>query len=485
MTTMDAAPDRADAAVAQGSRERLVDILRFWLTFSACLALLMFRGWERLSQPDLFAEGVRFVGGAVNEGWLTLLSPYDFYLHTAPKLVALLALSVAPLEQLPLFTNLVCYAVTAGAIAGMSRPGFRWLIPSDGARVALSLLMVLAPGLIEVLGNLPNLHWSLLLLLAMLLIKDPKHSFTAWELGLAALAMLSSASVVVLLPVAFLRLLFAWRRHPVRPYEPLLGLGRLRGEAALFSMLLLVTVYLFANFLTKDASVGTEGLDIVGAARGLNDLLPQLGALFATFYFLHPFLGTQNTTDFLQWVSFYPLIATAIVVVVLMLYRLWRVMDYRFWIIPAWLGSLLLLAIMLSIVRYWSFYGIFSFPYENWWFRYNFFFASSGLIFWFVLLRVRNITDIHRWPVILMWVLVVGYFFQARAVTTDAAPPHDTDAFTVYRYGEKSYWSRSADELERALETGCPARVEVKGAPGGKWRFVYESPRTAEDCAED
>jgi len=482
MTTGGTTPDQADARLGKVRRRPHTAAPRFWLVYGACLALLAFRGRDRLSHPDLFAEGIRFVGEALNDGWAALLSPYDFYLHVAPKLVALLAIELAPVEQIPLFTNAVCFAVTAGAMASISRPCFRWLIPSDGARICLAVLLVLVPGLVEMLGNLPNLHWALLVLMATLLLKDPEHPYTAWELALALLAMLSSASAIVFLPVAFLRLAFSWQRRWLRaavgapdPYPR---------DAVFFSMLLLVTVYLFTGFAASDASVGIGRIDIVGAARGLDELLPNLGALFSTFYFLHPFMGTQNTTDFLQAAPLYPLIAVSAAVVLLLVARLLRGGERETWLIPAWLVSLLLAAVMLSIVRYWSFYGVFSFPYQNWWFRYNFFFASTGLIVWFMLLRVESLTKLRRWPNAVMWILAIAYAVQAPATTVDAPPPHNANAFAVNRYEETRYWARTADELERSMRTGCPATVELFAAPGGKWSVVYESDAAGGDCPE-
>lgn len=457
---------------------------RFWLVLAGCFGLLIFRAWDRVTHPDLFAEGVRFVGYALNEGWPTLFQSYDMFFHTAPKLVALLAVNLVPVESIPLFTNLACLAVTAAAMATISRPAYRWIIPSDGARVILALLMVLAPGLVEILGNLAGLHWSLLLILALLCLKDPDQPLAAWELGLVALVALTSGGSVVFLAVASVRLAVAWRRRRTAKPEATASASGLRSESALFSILFLVAVYLMMNFISQEARVGheTDGLDIVAAARDIDDLLPHLGALFTTFYFLHPFLGTNNTSVFLVSVPFYPLVATAAAIVALLLWRLMRRMDLRFWVIPAWLGSMLGFAVMLSIVRYWSFYGIFSYPYDDWWFRYNFIFACTGLTFWVILLRVRDLSSPRSWSTGGMLILTVAYVIQAQAVTSRASPPHDTDSFAITRYEDTNYWSKTADELARSISTGCPARVKVAGSPGGKWTFVYESPLAGRAC---
>lgn len=465
--------------------DRGLDLARFWLVYTACLGLLLFRGWDRITHPELFAEGVRFMGGVLNNGWMDLFQTYDFFFHTAPKLVALVVVNLVPLADVPFYTNLACYAVTATAMASIVRSGYRWMIPSDAARIALALLMPLAPGLMEVLGNLAGLHWSLLVWLGILTLKDPKHPLTAWELLIVVLIVFSSVGAVVFLPIVFLRLLFAWNRSSAPPVTPLSGLPRRAGEAVLFSVLFLLTAYLLADFIFSAERVGGDSsLDIVAAARGIDDLLPHLVALFTTFYFLHPFLGTHNTSLFLEAMPFYPLFLVALTVVVLLLWRASRALDYRFWLIPAWLLSFFLLAVMLSIVRYWSFYGLFSYPYPDWWFRYNFLYGTSGLVFWFMLLRPRSLFRIGRWPTVVTIALIIGYVSQAQTRTVGATPPHDQDAFFIERYEKKRYWSRTADDLKSSMETGCPPEVEVRGSPGGKWRFVYKSPKSSQDCDE-
>lgn len=463
--------------------ERTADLARFWLVYAACLGLLLFRGWDRLMHPELFAEGVRFMEGVLNNGWLTLFETYDFYFHTAPKLVALAVVNLAPVADVPFYTNLACYAVTAVAMVSIVRPAYRWLIPSDAARIALALLMPLAPGLMEVLGNLAGLHWSLLVWLGVLTLKDPEHPLTVWELLIVVVIALSSAGAIVFLPPLFLRLVFARNRAINAPVAPWAGLPRLSGEAIFFSILFLLAAFLLADFIFSTEKVGGgSSLDIVAAARGIDDLLSSLAALFTTFYFLHPFLGTQNTSLFLQAMPFYPLVTVAVLVVVTLLWRARQALDYRFWLIPAWLLSFFLLAIMLSIVRYWAFYGVFSYPYWDWWFRYNFLFGTSGLLFWFMLLRPDSLLRLAQWPAVATVVLIVGYTLQAPTQTAGATPPHNRDAFFIERYEDKRYWSQSADELKRSMETGCPREVEVRGSPGGKWRFVYESSRSAGEC---
>lgn len=467
---------------ARSAASRAADLLRYWLVFGACLGLLVFRGWDRLAHPELFAEGVRFVGSVLNHGWGSLLVIHDQAFHVAPRLVAMAVVSLAPVADIPFYTNLACYAVFAAVMASVVRPGHRWLIPSDAGRVVLALLLTLAPGMTEILGNLAGLHWSLMLWLGLLTLKDPDQPLTAWELAIAALTLLSSAGAVVFLPMAALRLLMTRRPSASPPLPPALALPKVAGEWVLFGLLLGMFAVLMSSFVTGANAIALEGIDVRGALRGLDDLLPHLGALFTTFYVLHPFLGTQHASLFLVSMPFYPLVGVSLALVSALLYRIWRKMDRRFWLLPAWLACLAGLAVMLSIVRYWAFYGIFSFPYWDWWTRYNFVFACTGLAFWFMLLRPESLHRLRHWSTLATLVLVVAYVSQAGTVTTRAQPPHDEEGYFVARYGDKDRWDNTAEELERAIETGCPRKVLVKGYPGGKWRFTYESPLEVESC---
>lgn len=460
-------------------------MIRYWLVFAACFGLLVFRGWDRLTHPELFAEGMKFMGRVLNEGWWTLFEIQDQALHIAPKLVALLVANLAPVADMPFYTNLACYAATAAVAASMSRSCYRWIIPADAARIALSLLLVMAPGLIEILGNLAGLHWSLLLWLGLLMLKDPEQRLKIWELVLAAVTCLSSAGSVVFLPLAFFRMLLARGREAAARDRPAPTLPRFAGEATLFAVLFLTVAFLAFHFFSLEKKIALDYIDIHGARRDLGDLLPSLGALFTTFYVLHPFLGTQHASLFLVSMPFYPLIAVSITVIAVMLYRLYRLHDHRFWLIPLWIACLLALAVMLSIVRYWAFYGIFSYPYWDWWTRYNFVFACTGLVFWFLLLRPGFPHGLKHWSSLLTVAIVLAYASQADTTLTRAQRGHQDDGFAVKRYGEERYWSKTAEELERSMKTGCPPEVEVKGFPRGKWKFVYESPLGRKDCPGD
>jgi hypothetical protein len=440
----------------------------YWSAFAASFALLVVRGWDRLTHPELFAEGGRqFVADALNHGWTSLFTLYDYYFHTAPRLIAILAVKLAPVAAIPAATMTACFTVTAAAAAMITRPAYRWLIPSDTARFALALLVCLTPGLPEILGNLPNLHWVLLFALAVLMLKDPMRPYRIWELLLVGLVVLSDGAAVIFLPLAAIRTLLIHSRQAPLPGARSTANHRRLGEWIVCGILSLTAVYLTANFMLHHG--GAVNLD--AKPHSLDSLLYRLEAIFVAFYWLHPFLGTDHLTDLMYAVPFNLLLVAGALLMAALLWALWRRSDRRFYIIPVWLACLFLIPLMLSLVREWAFYGLdFRPPYRSWWFRYHFVFAATGLVFVSALLRPTDVFRIGRLRNLAAAVLIAAYAVQAHSI------------FRIERYGEERVWARYAPLLEQSMATGCPARVTVTTYPTPKWRFVYENPRARPDC---
>ena len=460
------------------------ELLRYWLVFLACLGLICFRGWDRLIHAELFAEDTMFVEEAFSHGWLSLFILYDFFAHTVPRIIAVFAVKIVPIEHLPFFTNFVCYVLTAAAMANVSRTCYRWLIPSDAARIGFCLIVVCAPGLYEFLGNITGIHWALLFWLATLSLKDLEESFTVWELILLALIVVTVGAAIVFVGIAFVRLIFAWNsaRTSNRRY---LSDTQVQREAIFFGMLLLVSTFLVLNFILQDAPVGggDSGIDIVKGMRSLEDLLIALGNLFVGFFVLHPFLGTHHTSVFLRVTPFYPLLVVCILLMGMLFWRLKGELDQKLWLILAWLVCIFLIAVMLSFVRYWTFYGVFRAPYWDWWFRYNFIFAVAGLLLWFILMRPKKLVSFSNWTSVVILVLIVSYVSQANTMIKGAVSSHSTDRFAIDRYGE-AIWPEAAKEIRRSMETGCPKKVIFKAYPRRQWVLEYHTTVTGQDCSK-
>lgn len=448
---------------------RLRNLPLFWPTTAACFLLLAVRGWDRLTHAELFAEGGYFVGDALNHGWASVFYLYDGYFDVAPRLVAVVVATVVPVAHLPLATNIACYAITAAAAAGFVRTSYRWLTPSDGARVLLALLVCLAPGLFENLGNLANLHWALLYYLGLLALKDPKQPFKVWELAIAALIVVSTGAAVIFLPVASLRVLISWKKSSVPPQPKARFNNRLLRELGFFTILFAIVAYLL---LQPHTGASNDGLPAV--THHWDQFTFRVKGMYTAFYGLLPFIGTSSTTFLLWRINNDWLFTLVAIVTLVLLWRLQRRMDYRFYLIPLWLlGLTIMFPMMLAILRYWAFYGIFTPPYKDWWFRYNFIFAATGLLYWFILLRPRRLFRISQFRSAAAVVLAIGFLSQAYHI------------FPITRYGKTAYWARTASALDSAMHTGCPTVVDVKTYPTSvQWRFYYHAAHPAATCSK-
>ncbi len=447
---------------------------RFWVVALSCFALLAWRGWGRLMQPELFAEGgSRFVADALNHGWRSLLFDYAGYYHSAPRLLALLGTSLVPVPQIPAFTGIGCFAAAAGVCAFIARPCFRWLIPSDAVRIAAALLLCLAPGLNEVLGNLPNLHYLFLLFIGLLTFKDPGQRYRAWELGLALLAVLTTGAAVIWAPAAIVRLWIKARLKKTNADAPRPKTWdrdlALLGIIAIGMMLTLAGMLGGAEpGLNRPENIVGEGVDPLALAR-------SAAKVIAVFFLLHPFAGTVAVTEIVQWI---PALALAIgaMAVLGQLMRSHLAADRHAAVlhISAWLTGPLALLALIGIMRpvglevfasedHWQVFG--------WWMRYNYVFAASGLLLWLMLLRPTALLPARRLGNVFALTILCAYASQANWY------------FEIGPYGKERRWARSSATLEQAVRTGCPRIVRAAIYPNG-WAVTYRARIPNPSCEE-
>ncbi len=465
---------RADAAASAIGRQaaRLGAAHRFWLVSLLCLAVLVLRGWERLVYPELFAEGGRFVAGALNEGWPSLLVSYDGYYHIVPRLIALLATSLVPIAYIPVFTVTACFLITAAISAFFVRPCFRWLVPSDAARGAVALLLCLAPGLYEVLGNLPNLHSPLLILLGLLTLKDPAQRYRGWELVLVLLAVLTSGAAAVFAPAVIAR---CW----LRATRMRAGVGSPARAAwdrdlSVPALIALGTMLIVAGMLGGDDPGLARPDAIVGEGFDPLALATAMTRVTAIFFLLHPFAGTVAVSEIILWV---PVLVLALGAVVLFGSLLWwhkaagrraQALQMTAWLI----GPLALLA-LIGVMRpvglsmfvrdeHWQHFG--------WWMRYNYVFGVSGVLLWVMVLRPTVLRPARRLGNVLTVTLCCAYVSQANWY------------FEARRYGDERRWLNSSVVLERAVRTGCPRTVKVAIYPD-RWALIYRAREPDPSCA--
>lgn len=452
--------------------DRITAARLFLIVWVLCAALLAWRGYGRLAHPELFAEGGnRFVADALAQGWWSLGSAYAGYYHTLPRLVALLAIAVAPVAYIPAATTAASFLAAAAVSAFIVRPAFRWLIPSDTVRIVAALLLCLAPGLREVLGNLPNLHYLLFILLGLLVLKDPDEPYRAWELVLAGLAVMSSGMVAALAPAVLIRAWLSLSRSAGR------GLAaRLRANTpeVIFAAIILVPTLVTAVLMLTGAETGgPQPAD--SSVGGLNPatVLQAWGTVLASSFLLHPLAGTVAVTEIMLTVSVWVLVVISITVFAILFGSL--VMNghrAQAMYLGAWLSAPFALILLLALVRGpdlrmflitedWNWY--------KWWMRYNYLFAVSGVILWLSLLRPTRLLPAGRLGNVLALTLCVAYVSQTNWY------------FDIKEYGNERRWDRTSAELERAIRTGCPRSVTVQLYPE-RWRFTYRAAKENPEC---
>ena len=270
----------------------------FPIIFIICFIIICYRGCDRLTHPELFAEGgLQFVSGALHYGWKSLFAMYDGYMHVIPRLIANLAVSFAPIPYIPVFTVTACYMLAALVAANFTRPCYRWLVPSDMARVMLSVLFCLLPGMNEMLGNLPNAHYFLFMLLSMLVLKDPEIPYHFWELLGTGLIVLSSGLVVIFIPAACVRIGYNLISGPkLTSIRVLSTLKRHSRDIILLFLILIPTLHLIVNRLLF-TSLEENSFHIATISLNLSDLLTGLMNTINIYILLHPFGCLLYTSD--------------------------------------------------------------------------------------------------------------------------------------------------------------------------------------------
>lgn len=191
---------------------------RAWLGFAgaflAAVAFLLLipAGWARLDH--LWGEdGARFMVDAVRFPALgNLVTPYDGYLHTVPRLVAQVV------ALLPIEWTAAAFAIAAAMlralVALIAFAGSQTYIKSAPLRFALAALVIVLPaGNSEPLNNIANLHWFLLYgaFWALLWRNAPRVPVALFVF----LAAVSSPLALILVPIALVRLFLPRKEVPI------------------------------------------------------------------------------------------------------------------------------------------------------------------------------------------------------------------------------------------------------------------------------
>ena len=161
-----------------------------------------------LSARTVWAEdGALFLQEYLDQG-PALLAPYSGYLHLLPRLIVAFVAPLFGLEAYAIAITVAC-SIVLGLIAALTFYCASELTASVAVRLGWASIPVLvAPGALETLGNVANLHWYLLWLAPWVLMKSPPALGQQILLGTASLIIaLSEIQAVLFLPLV----LWRWR----------------------------------------------------------------------------------------------------------------------------------------------------------------------------------------------------------------------------------------------------------------------------------
>jgi hypothetical protein len=421
-------------------------------TFLLCLAIVSTRGWDRLVDPDLWAEdGAVFLAEGLREGAGSLLRSYAGSYHTLQRLITLGAVDAFPLLWLPTVICLTYFVIFAWIMSAIVEDRYAWLIPSRAARVMTAAMLCMLPGLSEMMGNLSNLNWILFGWLSMIGLKDPSLPITRTELLGTLLVTVSIGTTVLLLP------LFLWR-FAVSIHR---GQPRRQWIWSAVHLAVLILVGVVALFFEESSH---------------NPPRHPYGAIAWIYYehliqhgLLTPWIGDRLTIAIDQ--PSMRLVARSVAIALLpcAAFLAWRFRRVeRVQAILLFVGGVSVWTAAAVFARLGAF-EYFQQPLAAATFdmRYAYPTAFAATIFWMGLLHPSALIR-HRTPSLALIFIVLNLSLAFHR-------------FHIPSYGAERRWEASVPALERSMEEGCPPAVIVPEYPD-PWRFQYDSPQPAVSC---
>jgi hypothetical protein len=176
-------------------------------TYVATAAAMILRNPPAFFRAEFWAEdGPEFFADSLSLGTAALWTPVYGYQFLLSRVIACMA-TWMPVVWTPYVYAWLCLVLNALSVTYFVRDGFSWLIPSKAIRVVTCLVLAIAPGTPEVVGNLCNLPASLTLLGLLMLLEKPFPP-SAGKVAILAVLLLSAGQMFVLTP---LTMLLYWR----------------------------------------------------------------------------------------------------------------------------------------------------------------------------------------------------------------------------------------------------------------------------------
>jgi hypothetical protein len=219
-----------DMAVPQSARAREAPLgaqfldytaARFWALFALVFLILVSRKPDAFFHAQFYAEdAVVFYREQLVYGVRSLLFPYNGYLHLVPRFTALLA-SFFPAIAAPFIFSVVGAVLQSFSYTFVYRPECRYLLHSDALRAAAAVVLAAVLNSSEMLGNVLQVQWHLILVGLILLFLPNGAGMPESGLGRKAAVFLSlvicftTPMLVVVLPFSVWRMLKSSGREAI------------------------------------------------------------------------------------------------------------------------------------------------------------------------------------------------------------------------------------------------------------------------------
>lgn len=202
----DTGPRRMPGTGWAGRHPRMAPVLGLTAIAAAGTLLAYFRV-PGISAGTVWAEdGALFLREYLEKG-PALLDPYAGYLHLLPRTIVATVAPTFGLEAYPAAVTAAC-SLVLGLSAALTFYCASAVTAGMAARLCWASIPVLvAPGALETMGNLANLHWYLLWLTPWVLMKAPPRTGPKILLGAAALVItLSEIQALFFFPLLLWRI---------------------------------------------------------------------------------------------------------------------------------------------------------------------------------------------------------------------------------------------------------------------------------------
>lgn len=275
------------------------------LTVTIIVAILVQRGGERVTNPQLWAEdGSVFFQDAYNLSfWQALLTPYAGYFLTFPRLLAEIAM-LFRLQLVPTIFVIISLITATGCCSLFLLDNFSHVVPNLFARGIFCILFAALPASDEVLLRLANIQWYLGIAFMLLMFMPlPKHLIAKFGYVLVwVLAVISAPISIIFIPCLLIKSCFERKGRITLLFSSvtmifivfLIYQLRITSQATTDAPSPLTLIYAFINVFAYQvlapAIMGSTGVSLVLAEQA-----------YITYLLYIPFLTTILIVGIIAW----------------------------------------------------------------------------------------------------------------------------------------------------------------------------------------